>query len=130
MGAFELTRASVFSKLSYNVVLLTLNVLHIEALLAPDLSALLIACIFLSEIAFGRLVEKPFNSLELNHDGVMYLTQFVERNRTLHLSQRADFTRHVSLIAFISYQYFKGHDVLADILLQSVQSIETPFVNR
>jgi len=70
------------------------------------------------------LIEKPFKSLNLNHEGAMYLTRFVERNRTLHLSQRTDDTRHVSLIAFISYQYFKGHDILADILLQSAQNIK------
>jgi|WetSurSiteA1Bulk_404760.scaffolds.fasta_scaffold01992_2 hypothetical protein len=35
-----------------------------------------------------------------------------------------DDTRHVSLIAFIAYQYFQGHDILADTLLQSVQSIK------
>jgi len=70
------------------------------------------------------LIEKPFKSLNLSHEGAMYLTRFVERNRTLHLSQRTDDTRHVSLIAFISYQYFKGHDILADILLQSAQNIK------
>jgi hypothetical protein len=70
------------------------------------------------------LVEKPFEALELNHEGAMYLTRFVERNRLLHLSQRMDNTRHVSLIAFIAYQYFQGHDILADTLLQSVQSIK------
>jgi len=70
------------------------------------------------------LIEKPFKSLNLSHEGAMYLTRFVERNRTLHLSQRTDDTRHVSLIAFISYQYFRGHDILADILLQSAQNIK------
>ena len=70
------------------------------------------------------LVKKSFIALDLNHEGAMYLTRFVERNRVLHLSQRTDHTRHVSLIAFIAYQYFKGHDILADILLQSVQSIK------
>lgn len=70
------------------------------------------------------LVEKPFKALDLNHEGAMYLTRFVARNRTLHLSQRTDDTRHVSLVAFIAYQYFQGHDTLADILLQSVQSVK------
>ena len=70
------------------------------------------------------LIEKPFKSLNLSHEGAMYLTRFVERNRTLHLSQRIDDTRHVSLIAFISYQYFRGHDILAEILLQSAQNIK------
>jgi hypothetical protein len=70
------------------------------------------------------LVEKPFKSLDLNHEGAMYLTRFVERNKSLHLAQRIDDTRHVSLIAFIAYQYFQGHDILADILLQSVQSVK------
>ena len=70
------------------------------------------------------LVEKSFKSLDLNHEGAMYLTRFVERNKTLHLSQRIDNTRHVSLIAFIAYQYFQGHDILADILLQSLQSVK------
>jgi len=69
-------------------------------------------------------IEKPFKALDLNHEGAMYLTRFVERNKSLHLSQRIDDTRHVSLIAFIAYQYFQGHDILADILLQSVQSIK------
>lgn len=69
------------------------------------------------------LVEQPFKALELNHEGAIYLTRFVERNRLLHLSQRIDDTRHVSLIAFIAYQYFQGHDVLADIVLQSVQHV-------
>jgi hypothetical protein len=68
------------------------------------------------------LVEKPFKALDLNHDGAMYLTRFVERNKILHLSQRTSDTRHVSLIAFIAYQYFQGHDILTDIFLQSVQS--------
>ena len=70
------------------------------------------------------MVEKPFKALDLNHEGAMYLTRFVERNKTLHLSQRIDDTRHVSLIAFIAYQYFQGHDILADILLQSVQNVK------
>ena len=70
------------------------------------------------------LVEKPFMALDLNHEGAMYLTRFVERNKSLHLAQRIDDTRHVSLIAFIAYQYFQGHDILADILLQSVQSVK------
>jgi TnpA family transposase len=70
------------------------------------------------------LVEKPFEALDLNHDGAMYLTRFVERNKVLHLAQRVDDTRHLSLIAFIAYQYFQGHDILADILLQSVQSVK------
>jgi TnpA family transposase len=70
------------------------------------------------------LVEKPFKALDLNHEGAMYLTRFVERNKSLHLAQRIDATRHVSLIAFIAYQYFQGHDILADILLQSVQSVK------
>ncbi len=74
--------------------------------------------------ALYALIEKPFKSLNLSHEGAMYLTRFVERNRALHLSQRTDDTRHVSLITFISYQYFKGHDILADILLQSVQNIK------
>jgi len=73
---------------------------------------------------FYTLVEKPFKALDLNHEGAMYLTRFVERNKTLHLAQRIDDTRHVSLIAFIAYQYFQGHDILADILLQSVQSVK------
>lgn len=70
------------------------------------------------------LVEKPFKALDLNHEGAMYLTRFVERTRSLHLSQRIDSTRHVSLIAFIAYQYFQGHDILAEILLQSAQSVK------
>lgn len=70
------------------------------------------------------LIEKSFKALDLNHDGAMYLTRFVERNKTLHLAQRIDDTRYVSLIAFIAYQYFQGHDILADILLQSVQSVK------
>lgn len=70
------------------------------------------------------LIEKPFKALDLNHEGAMYLTRFVERNKSLHLAQRIDDTRHVSLIAFIAYQYFQGHDILADILLQSVQSVK------
>ncbi len=69
-------------------------------------------------------VDKPFKALDLNHEGAMYLTRFVERNRSLHLSQRIDNTRHVSLIAFIAYQYFQGHDILAEILLQSAQSVK------
>jgi TnpA family transposase len=70
------------------------------------------------------LVEKPFIALDLNHEGAMYLTRFVKRNRSLHLSQRIDSTRYVSLIAFIAYQYFQGHDILAEILLQSAQSVK------
>ncbi len=70
------------------------------------------------------LVKKPFDALDLNHEGAMYLTHFVERNRSLHLSQRIDSTRYVSLIAFIAYQYFQGHDILAEILLQSAQTVK------
>lgn len=70
------------------------------------------------------LVKKPFTALDLNHEGAMYLTRFVERNRSLHLSQRIDNTRYVSLIAFIAYQYFQGHDILAEILLQSAQTVK------
>lgn len=74
--------------------------------------------------ALYALVERPFKALDLNQEGAMYLTRFVERNRTFHLAQRIDDTRHVSLIAFIAYQYFQGHDILADILLQSVQNVK------
>lgn len=74
--------------------------------------------------ALYTLVEKPFKALDLNHDGAMYLTRFVERSKALHLAQRIDDTRHLSLIAFIAYQYFQGHDILADILLQSVQNVK------
>ena len=74
--------------------------------------------------ALYALVEKPFKALELNHDGAMYLTRFVERSKALHLAQRVDDTRHLSLIAFIAYQYFQGHDIMADILLQSVQNVK------
>jgi TnpA family transposase len=70
------------------------------------------------------LVKRPFTALDLNHEGAMYLTRFVERNRSLHLSQRIDSTRYVSLIAFIAYQYFQGHDILAEILLQSTQTVK------
>jgi TnpA family transposase len=70
------------------------------------------------------LIAVPFQSLNLNHDGALYWTRYVERNKTAHLAQRTNDTRYVSLIAFIAYQYFRGHDILADILLHSVQSIK------
>jgi TnpA family transposase len=61
------------------------------------------------------------DNLDLGSEGVRYYAGSVLKSEIFQLKRRAHADRYLHTIAFISHQYHRLHDVLADILLSSVQ---------
>ena len=75
---------------------------------------------------FGDLfqqIESIVGSLGLTDEGIKHYAQSVIRSRSGQISRKDKENRYLHLIAFITYQYYKLHDTLIDILLLSVQNV-------
>jgi len=78
--------------------------------------------LYLKEL-YGR-IEKVLSALNLNHNGIKYYANSVIKSDIFQLNQRSPEDRYIHVIAFISHQYYRIQDNLADVLLTVVQSYQ------
>jgi TnpA family transposase len=62
------------------------------------------------------------SNLDLGPEGVRYYAGSVLKSEIFQLKRRARADRYLHIIAFVTHQYRRLHDVLADILLSAVQT--------
>lgn len=62
--------------------------------------------------------------LKLNHEGIRYYATSVIKSEIFQMARRQVQDRHLHIIAFIVYQYYRLQDNLIDVLLTSLQSYQ------
>jgi len=67
-------------------------------------------------------LERTFESLNLNYDGVKYYALFVIKSEIFQVSRKSDESRYLHLIAFVAHQFFRLQDLLIDSFLAAVLS--------
>mgnify|MGYP005638583507 FL=1 len=77
---------------------------------------------YLQEL-FGRM-ENVLPALNLGHEGIRYYANSVIKADIFQLNQRAHEYRYLHVIAFITHQYYRLQDNLADVLLTVMQSYQ------
>jgi len=62
--------------------------------------------------------------LELGHEGIRYYANGVIKSDIFNISRRSEEDRYIHLVAFITHQYYRLQDNLADVLLTVMQSYQ------
>lgn len=71
-----------------------------------------------------RLLKPVLDHLSLGQDGIRYYAYGVIKAEIFQLTRRAEQERYLHLIAFIAHQYYRLHDNLVDVLLNSLQAFQ------
>ncbi len=67
-------------------------------------------------------LEPLLNELNFTPEIIQYYAQIVIKSQIFQIARRDD-KKYLYLIAFVIHQYYKLNDLLADVLLQSVQTV-------
>lgn len=72
---------------------------------------------------FYHQLESVLEGLDLPPEGLRHYAQFVINADVFRVTRRSKEDQYLHLLAFVAHQFFRGQDLLVDILLKSTQSI-------
>jgi len=71
-----------------------------------------------------KSLQLTLNACRLNHEGIRFYATSVIKSEIFQMTRRQAEDRHLHIIAFIAYQYFRLQDNLIDVLLSSLQNYQ------